>query len=47
MEKSFIFLITMGEHTYHGEITRDDRWDVQEIKDDLSRGPAHLQHSIS
>ncbi|WP_443794340.1 hypothetical protein [Dialister hominis] len=27
------FLITMGEHTYHGEITRDDRWDVREVKD--------------
>lgn len=46
-EGHIYFLITMGEHTYHGEITRDDHWDVQEIKDDLSRGPAHLQHSIS
>lgn len=26
------FLITLGEHTYHGEINRDDRWDVHEVK---------------
>ena len=26
------FLITMGDHHYRGEITRDDRWEVREEK---------------
>ena len=34
-EGHIYFLITMGEHTYRGEITRDDSWDVQEVRTSL------------
>lgn len=30
------FLITMGEHRYRGDITRDDRWELKEEKEDFS-----------
>ena len=37
-EGHIYFLITMGEHTYRGEITRDDSWDEQEVRKTL---PVH------
>ena len=29
------FLITMGDHHYRGEITKDDKWEITEDKGDL------------